>query len=49
MDEEEIEQLVEDGELEPEQVEDFENLDSDLQDLVVSGEITADEALELDS
>ena len=47
MDDSEILQLVEDGELDPSQIEDFRNLDEELQQMVVDGEITLDEALEL--
>jgi hypothetical protein len=47
MDDSEILQLVEDGELDSSQIEDFRNLNEELQQMVVDGEITLDEALEL--
>ena len=47
MDDEEILQMVVDGDLEPDQVEDFRELDPELQELVQSGDIDADETLSL--
>lgn len=46
---EETNDLIEDGIIEPDEVEDFENLDPELQDLVEAGEITLDEAQDIDS
>ncbi len=48
MDDEEILQMVVDGELDPSQVEDFESLSDELQELVADGELDIDEALELE-
>ena len=48
MDDEEILQMVADGELDPEQVEEFRDLDGEIQELVESGDLTVDEALEID-
>jgi hypothetical protein len=47
MDPEEILELVTEGTIEPDQIEDFENLDEEVQQLVVDGEIDMDEALDL--
>ena len=47
MDDEEILQMVVDGDLEPDQVEDFRELDPELQELVQSGDIDVDETLSL--
>jgi hypothetical protein len=47
MDPEEILELVKEGTIEPDQIEDFENLDEEVQQLVVDGEIDMDEALDL--
>ncbi|MFA6458265.1 MAG: hypothetical protein WCV72_02640 [Patescibacteria group bacterium] len=48
MDDEEILELVADGELDPSQIDDFNNLNDELQTMVVDGELTMDEALEID-
>lgn len=40
---EEILELVKDGTIEPDQVEDFENLDEEVQELVADGELDMDE------
>lgn len=47
MDDEEILQMVVDGELDADEVDDFKDLDDEFQDMVSSGEITLDEAREL--
>ncbi len=47
MDDEDILQLVEDGELDSSDISAFRDLDDDIQSMVPNGEITADEALEL--
>jgi len=47
MGDEEILQLVADGELDLSQIDDFSNLSDELQEMVVDGEIELDEALEL--
>ena len=39
--------LIESGELDPEEAEDFENLDDDLKEMVLDGDIDLDEALDL--
>lgn len=44
MDSEEILELVKNGTIEPGQVEDFENLDSEIQELVANGELDMDDA-----
>jgi len=44
---EETKELIADGTIEPEDGEDFENLDSDLQELVESGDIDMDEVRDL--
>ncbi|MBU1862398.1 MAG: hypothetical protein KKH94_01890 [Candidatus Omnitrophica bacterium] len=48
MDDEEILQMVADGELDASQIEDFKNLDSEIQELVESGDLSVDDALEID-
>jgi len=48
MDDEEILQLVANGELDPSQIEDFKNLSDELQTMMVDGEIDLEEALEID-
>ena len=45
MDSEEILELVKEGALEPDQIEDFENLDPEIQELVANGDIDIDDAL----
>jgi hypothetical protein len=47
MDEEDILQLVADGELDPSEAEDFAELEDEVQDLVLSGELDIDEAMEI--
>ena len=47
MDDEEILQMVADGELDPSEIDDFKDLSDDLQEMVASGELTVDEAEEL--
>ena len=47
MDPEDILQLVTDGELDPSQIEDFKELDDELQQMVADGELTVEEATEL--
>ncbi len=49
MDDEEILQMVVDGELDASEVDDFKDLADEFQDMVASGEITLDEARELNS
>lgn len=44
MDDEEILQLVADGELDPEDIEDFKELNVDIQDMVADGYMTTDDA-----
>lgn len=48
MDDEEILQMVADGELDASQIDDFKNLSDELQELVANGELDIDEALELE-
>jgi hypothetical protein len=48
MDDEEILQMVADGELDPSEVEDFQNLSDEMKELVANGEIDLDEAMELE-
>ena len=48
MDDEQILQMVADGELDASQIEDFKNLDSGIQELVESGDLSVDDALEID-
>jgi len=43
----EILELVKDGIIEPDQIEDFENLDPEIQELVADGDLDIDEALDL--
>lgn len=47
MDPDEILDLVKEGVIEPEQIEDFENLDPEIQELVTDGDLDIDEALDL--
>lgn len=47
MDPDEILELVKEGIIEPEQIEDFENLEPEIQELVAEGDLDIDEALEL--
>jgi len=47
MDDEEILELIANGDIEPEDVEDFENLEPELQEMVVSGELDIDEVRDL--
>ncbi len=47
MDPEEILQLVADGELDPEDIEDFKELDEHIQERVADGELTMEEAREI--
>lgn len=49
MDDEEILQMVTDGELDASEIEDFKELDDELQELVTSGELDLEDAIELDS
>ena len=47
MDDEEILQMVADGELDPAEIDDFKELDEELQEVVANGELDLDEAMEL--
>lgn len=47
MDSDEILELVKEGVIEPDQIEDFENLDSEVQELVANGDLDISEALDL--
>jgi len=47
MDDEEILQMVADGELDPSEIDDFKDLDDELQEMVASGELDLDDAIEL--
>ena len=47
MDDEEILQLVTDGELDPSEIEDFKELDNEIQEMVVDGEIDMDDARDI--
>jgi len=47
MDPEEILELVKEGVIEPDQIEDFKNLDPEIQELVAEGDLDIDEALDL--
>lgn len=47
MESDEILELVKDGTIEPNQIEDFENLDPEIQELVAEGDLDIDEALDL--
>lgn len=49
MDDEEILQLVADGELDHTEIEDFKELDEEIQDMVVNGEIELDDAMEINN
>lgn len=48
MDDEEILQMVIDGELDSSEIEDFKNLSDELQELVVNGDLDLSDAIELD-
>jgi len=45
MDPEEIIELVKEGVIEPDQIEDFESLDEEVQQLVADGDLDIDDAL----
>jgi len=45
MDSDEILELVKDGIIEPNQVDDFENLDPEIQELVAEGDLDIDEVI----
>ena len=47
MDSDEILELVKEGVIEPDQIEDFENLDPEIQELVANSDLDIDEALGL--
>jgi hypothetical protein len=47
MDDEEILQMVADGELDPSEIDDFKDLSDELQEMVVNGELDLDEAGEI--
>lgn len=47
MDSDEILELVKDGTIDPDQIEDFENTDEVLQELVADGDLDADDILSL--
>lgn len=47
MDDEDILEMVAEGELEPDQIEEFKELSDEAQELVVDGSITVDEAIDL--
>lgn len=47
MDSDEILELVKEGVIEPDQIEDFENLDPEIQELVAEGDLDISEALDL--
>ena len=47
MDDEEILQLVADEELDPSEIEDFKELDDEVQEMVTDGELEVDDALEI--
>lgn len=49
MDDEEILQMVVDGELDASEVDDFKDLNDELQEMVSSGEVTLEEATELNN
>ena len=49
MPDEEILQLVKDGELDPSEIEDFKELDEEIQEMVVEGELDMDEAIEINN
>ena len=44
MDPEEILELVKDGKIQPDQVDDFQNLEPEIQELVVNGDLDMDDA-----
>lgn len=47
MDDEEVLQLVADGELDPGDIEDFKALDSEIQELVANGDLDMDDARDI--
>ena len=47
MDPDEILELVKDGTLDPDRIEDFENLDPEIQELVADGDLDIDDALDI--
>lgn len=47
MDDEDILELVADGELDPDQIDDFRELSDEAKELVTDGSITAEEAIDL--
>ena len=47
MDDEEILQLVVNGELDPSEIDDFKALNEEIQEMIVNGEIEMDEALDI--
>jgi|GEM_PF-942931 len=47
MDDEEILQMVADGELDPFEIDDFKELDDELQEMVVNGDLDLDDAIDL--
>lgn len=49
MDDEEILQMVVDGELDAGEVDDFKDLDDEFQDMVRDGDITLEDAMELNN
>ena len=49
MDDEEILQMVADGELDSSEIDDFRDLSDEFQEMVSSGELTLDEAMELNN
>ncbi len=48
MNDEEILQLVADGELDPSEIDDFKALNEEIQELIIEGELDIDEAMEID-
>jgi hypothetical protein len=48
MDDEDILEMVADGDLEPDQIEEFKELSEEVQELVADGSITVDEAIDLE-
>lgn len=47
MDSDEILELVKDGVIEPDQIEDFENLDEEIQQLVADGDLDMEDVADL--
>ncbi|MBU6232482.1 hypothetical protein KGP36_07655 [Patescibacteria group bacterium] len=47
MDSDEILELVKDGVIEPDQVEDFQNLDEEIQQLVADGDLDISDAIDV--